>query len=276
MHYSIRFCCQRQRRLQPIRQQPRYSMSHHQYHAASLQNRSRALWRLLFCVAGVRRRNAAATRQPTGRLACRQQLIDTPELNKMKMKMKITKTICCVSVASTLFLFGCGTQTPRANAAKVHEPKLIHENDPTLILKSTGMPMNVEYSVNASEVSCENFEKVGTVRDSGRSVLLPWIARLSEKMNKIPTQLEKTVPAKTKIQVMGYGKWYDGTSRGSCGPLVTEFTPDASSSYLVEFVWAGTARCSSRVFDITDPLEKKAVPVQYDHCPRSFLSILFD
>lgn len=180
----------------------------------------------------------------------------------------ISKQLCRASVAIVFVLSGCAVPTPRTYTAK--------ENDPKLIMKSTGMPMNVEYAINSSEVNCENFEYVGMVRDSGRGVLLPWIANLTERLNKVPTQLDSMVPADKKVQIRSYWKWYDGTSKGSCGPLVTTFTPHASGTYLVEFVWEGTASCTSRVFDITNPSEKKTVPAQFQYCPRSFMSILFD
>ncbi|MGH8808108.1 MAG: hypothetical protein ACREX0_09540 [Noviherbaspirillum sp.] len=183
--------------------------------------------------------------------------------------MKISSKQLCLALTTIAFvLCGCAMHAPRTYTAK--------ENDPTLILKSTGMPMNVEFAVNSGEVSCENFEHIGIVRDSGRGVLLPWIANMTEKLNSVPTQLHSVVPAHKQVQVRSYGKWYDSTSKGSCGPLVTTFTPQASSTYLVEFMWEGTARCASRVSDITNSLEKKSVPTQFQYCPRSFMSILLD
>jgi hypothetical protein len=174
------------------------------------------------------------------------------------------KTIAIVLAAT--IMAGCATQPARTYVAK--------KDDPKLILKSTGMPMNVEYSISSSDVACENFENVGTVHDSGRDVLLPWIANLTEKLNRVPLQLESAVSANKQVQVKGYGKWYDSTSSGTCGPIVTLFTPSESRTYLVEFVWEGTVRCSSRVSDITNPSDKKAVPVEFKHCPRSFMSVL--
>ncbi|MBS0309120.1 MAG: hypothetical protein JSS58_09130 [Proteobacteria bacterium] len=166
-------------------------------------------------------------------------------------------------------LTGCAPSKPYVYEAK--------ENDPKLVLKSTGMPMNVHYAVTSNEENpCENFEDVGVVRDSGRGTLLPWIARLTEKLNKVPLQLKSRVSSSKPIYVSGYGKWSDGASKGSCGPIVTKFIPNESSTYLVEFVWEGMERCTSRVFDITKAGEKKAIPVEYKFCPRSAMSILFD
>jgi hypothetical protein len=163
-------------------------------------------------------------------------------------------------------LGGCATPEPPKNFGA-------NPGDPRLILKSTNMPMNVDYSISAGEKPCDDFEKVGTVRDSGRGVLLPWIANMSETFNKTPTKLETTIPGGKDIQVKAYGNWFDSTSKGFCGPIVTKFPANASRTYLVEFVWAGTSACSVRVSDITDPTSAKSVAATAHDCPRPLFGL---
>lgn len=141
-------------------------------------------------------------------------------------------------------------------------------NDARLVLKSINMPMNVDYSVSSSTARCDGFEKVGTVRDSGRGTLLPGIAKMTNVFNKTPTQLDAKVPVDKPVQVKGYGNWFDGASKGACGPLVAKFSVDPSASYLVEFVWSGTVACTLRVSDVSDPAAVKPVPAQMDSCPK--------
>ncbi|WP_197387262.1 hypothetical protein [Ralstonia pseudosolanacearum] len=125
--------------------------------------------------------------------------------------------------------------------------------------------MAVMYSVSISPQACQGFDRVGSVFDSGRGTLLPWIANLTEKANKginrTETSRERQVQAGTPIQVKGYSRWSNSSANAlqtttwsqSCGPLVTTFTPEASKTYLVEFEFSGTNRCQQQVSDITDP-----------------------
>lgn len=66
----------------------------------------------------------------------------------------------------------------------------------------------------------------------GRSVLLPWIADMSEKFNRIPARQEAAIPAHHVIQVKGYGSWWD-MGGGSCGPLVAKFPVLPSGGFLI-------------------------------------------
>jgi hypothetical protein len=140
-------------------------------------------------------------------------------------------------------------------------------------MRSTGMPMNVDYSIGAAELSCKELKKVGTVRDKGENVLLPWIVKLTEKLSSVSDQLETSVPAGQAVQVASYGNWQDTKSKGNCGPVIMSFLPEDKHTYLVEFVWQGTASCMSRVYDVTDPASKVAVPAVPKTCPRSFVDI---
>lgn len=135
------------------------------------------------------------------------------------------------------------------------------------------MPMNVEYSVGPVELACKELGKAGTVRDKGKAVLLPWIVKLTEKLNRVPDQIETIVPAQVAVQVAAYGSWYDSTSKGHCGPVNMAFLPAEKHTYLVEFIWRGTSACGSKVFDVTDPTARVAVVAIPKVCPRSFMDI---
>ncbi len=139
----------------------------------------------------------------------------------------------------------------------------------TLVIKSSGMPMRVDYSISHDEEACKGFEPIGAVfENTGKEKFLPGIARLTEKSRRIggaTTELKKTVAASKPIQIRGYSRWIDQSifisMTRSCGPLVTKFKPSNSGIYLIEFLWSGND-CTQQVFDITDPAEKKTVPVQ--------------
>jgi hypothetical protein len=133
--------------------------------------------------------------------------------------------------------------------------------------------MNVDYSIGTADLSCKDLESVGTVRDKGKNVLLPWIVKLTEKVNRVPDQIEKLVPAEQAVQVSGRGSWLDSNSKGHCGPVIVSFVPAAQRTYLVEFVWQSSSRCTSQVFDVTDPVERVPVQTVSKSCERSFIDV---
>lgn len=160
-----------------------------------------------------------------------------------------------------------------------HEPVTSRSTEPLasdkarILMRSTGMPMNVDYSISASEQSCKDFTQIGAVRDKGQKVLSSWIVKLGEKLNSVPDQIETVVPAGQPVQVAGWGNWQDSKSKGNCGPSIVSFQPAQMHTYLVEFVWQGTARCMSRVYDVTDPATRTAVPTERKYCSRSFMDV---
>lgn len=133
--------------------------------------------------------------------------------------------------------------------------------------------MNVDYYVSTGEQSCKDFTKIGTVRDRGEKMLSSWIVKLGERLNSVSDQIETVVPGGHSVQVAGWGNWYDSKSKGNCGPVVLSFEPEAGRTYLVEFVWQGTARCMSRVQDVTDPTSHLPVVKVPTICSRSFMDI---
>ncbi len=152
------------------------------------------------------------------------------------------------------------------------EMKESSSNDASkLVFKSRGMPAIVAYSISSSPENCQGFERVGRVFDSGRGVLLPWIANLTEKANKginrAEVSRERKVQAGVPVQIMGYSRWSNSNANAlqtiiwsqSCGPLVTSFRPEASRTYLVEFVFGGANGCQQQISDITNP--EQPIPV---------------
>lgn len=194
------------------------------------------------------------------------------------------KAVVLLPLVFVLFLGGCATRKIDAGvevknvpaaAAKVPLPVVVLENTSRLVLKSTGMPMDVDFFSGTPDEACREVKRrIGTVRDKGEGVLLPWIAKLSEKLNRLPGELETIVPAREAIKIAGYGHWFDGQARGHCGPVMVAFVPDEKHSYLVEFVWRGTSECTTHVFDVTDPVERKTVSAQAYTCPPSLRDIL--
>jgi tetratricopeptide (TPR) repeat protein len=174
--------------------------------------------------------------------------------------------ITALTVAAALALAGCAHRPPRdgaiAKKARVHRTRAatpVNPDDAKLVFKSSGMPMQVMYWTSTAEQSCEAFQPVGRVFDSGRRVLLPWIARMTEHVNKavfksVPSRVRYLTPGQT-IQVKGTSGSKDGevTPGYSCGPIVTAFTPEKGRSYVVDFDFQGTQSCSQRVTDVTDP-----------------------
>ncbi len=116
--------------------------------------------------------------------------------------------------------------------------------------------MAMVYWKSTAEQACEGFERIGSVFDSGRDVLLPWIAHMTERMNKAigHTEISRTIYVKpgVTVQVKGMSGTEDRTMPGySCGPIVTAFTPEKGHSYLVDFDYQGTQSCSQRITDVT-------------------------
>jgi len=117
--------------------------------------------------------------------------------------------------------------------------------------------MAMVYWKSTAEQACEGFERIGSVFYSGRDVLLPWIAHMTERMNKAigHTEISRTIYVKpgVTVQVKGMSGSEDRTMPGySCGPIVTAFTPEQGHSYLVDFNYQGTQSCSQRITDVTD------------------------
>lgn len=165
----------------------------------------------------------------------------------------------------------------RQQETRAQQPEGGNADDPNaakLTFTSSGMPMIVAYSMSKSPRICSSsdFEPVGRVFDSGRKVLLPWIARLTELGNKgllrTETVREQQVQPGVPIQVKGvFGAEVPDRRYDSCGPLVAAFTPELRHKYHVDFAFQGRSSCSQSLMDVTDPDH----PVPVGHavaCPR--------
>ncbi|KVP65298.1 hypothetical protein [Burkholderia ubonensis] len=202
------------------------------------------------------------------------------------IRSKRTTFIAATTLASVLALTSCAHRPKpvRAPASRVARRPAVdadaaNPDRAKLVFTTSGMPMIVLYSISTAIPACEGFEPVGKVFDSGRSVLLPWIARFTEKTHKLlraEISRQKYVEPGVTLQVQGGSGPTDELSPRywSCGPIVTVFTPEKGRTYSVNFNFQGTASCSQRVTDITDPAHP--VPVgQGLQCkiPRSRIAL---
>lgn len=150
----------------------------------------------------------------------------------------------------------------KPDRTKVSAATKIDLTNALLTFVSSGAPMHVSYEMSASEESCEGFKRVGKVFHSGREVLLPWIAKVTEGANKglmrAHTKINKSVPGNQPVQIRAMSSW----GGGSCGPLTVKFIPEPSKAYLVDFAFSGNVACSQRVVDVTDASAEKQIAVQ--------------
>ena len=158
----------------------------------------------------------------------------------------------------------------------------VNSDGAKVVFQSTGMPTLVTYSVSTSGKTCEGFDPVGRVFDSSRGVLLPWIAKLTEKTNKavLRTEVSRTrdVQADVPLQIRGYSQWTASSDpkiirQNSCGPVETTFVPKKGRTYLVKFAFLGGNQCEQRLSDITDagdtPLAVQSVAQVMPKCGAS-------
>lgn len=159
------------------------------------------------------------------------------------------------------------------------QPKL--DDDATIVFQSKGWPAPVSYSVSTSGKSCEGFDNVGRVFDSGRGTILPWIAKLTEKADKlarIEVSRTRTVKAGVPLQIRSISILTESTDRRvisehTCGPYETTFIPQKGKTYRAEFVFLANERCEQHITDVTDsaatPLPVESVSQTRPICGRS-------
>jgi hypothetical protein len=174
--------------------------------------------------------------------------------------MRISSASVFTAAITLAAISGCAVPDPDRNYT-------VQDNDAKVVLRSIGMPMNVDFSISSKFDACQGFERVGLVRDEGRGVLLPWVANLSSRLNRVPGELRAQVPGDSLIQVKGMGVW----DAGRCGPVAASFPTQKGDTYLVEFVWTDTASCSLRVSDITVPTQPQPLAAKYRLCPRKMV-----
>jgi tetratricopeptide (TPR) repeat protein len=195
-------------------------------------------------------------------------------------------TLCSL----TLLISGCahrhrsasdtaaGSATSQVSTLDQKAPLSSHPDDAKVVFRSKGMPMPVMYWTSDSVTQCDGFQPVGRIFDSGRDVLLPWIAKMTESLNKGVMRTEVSRERRLKpgvpVQVKGLmgAPMDDGLPDprySRCGPLVTAFTPGKARTYLVEFLFNGTQSCSQRVSDITDAAQPAVVDTYPLQCSPS-------
>jgi len=174
------------------------------------------------------------------------------------------RTICAM-LASVILIMGCATrhatshrtgeEEAQKNAAHAEIVADSPKDGTKLVFTTSGMPMAVGFSTSTSKQACTGFQHVGTVFDSGRQVLLPSIARLTEKLNKavMRSETSRTMDVQPGIQIQVKGLYGDDNDRrsNSCGPFVTSFVPEKGHTYHVNFAFDGTQSCSQSMTDIT-------------------------
>lgn len=138
-----------------------------------------------------------------------------------------------------------------------------------VVFRSDGSPRPVAFALCARADSCEQSEELGTVGNSGHGVVYPWIAKMTNKANRIANQkpyLMQNMTPDQPVRVRGLGKWLDSqaliTVSGSCGPLETVFTPLAGRAYVVEFKWIDDD-CKQSIYDATNPDEPVLLSESY-------------
>ncbi|MFM0015536.1 hypothetical protein [Paraburkholderia sediminicola] len=183
-------------------------------------------------------------------------------------KKTLTTLTIATTLASMLALTGCAHRRAPADQAAVRQQetrarqlqaeKAADPNAAKLTFTSSGMPMGVMFWKSTSTQACSGFEPVGHVFHSGREVLLPGIANLTEKLNKAllrnETSREQYVQPGVPVQVKGlFGAEVPDRYSDSCGPIVTSVTPEQGRKYHVNFAFQGRSSCAQSVMDITDP-----------------------
>lgn len=166
-----------------------------------------------------------------------------------------------------VILVGCAGGVPEYKEPPV-ATIAVKDNQARIVFRSAGLPITVNYAVDSSMSTSEDFTPIGRVFHSGREKLLPWIANLTEKSRRAISneqpQIEKTVDAEHYIRIKGTSDWYDSgqqvSTSGSCGPLFSQFTPKGGKTYLVEFRFNGTNSCSQQVYEIGTGEERLLVP----------------
>jgi hypothetical protein len=138
-----------------------------------------------------------------------------------------------------------------------------------LVLRTTGPGVSAQYATSTADTPYEGMEKQGTVRDVGRGVLLPSIAKLSFGSKEF---VEKELEAPANVQVQGLGNFSHSNpfmfGWSQCGPVTARFQALPKHAYLVNFQ-STDRQCRLEVFDATDP--DAPVPVPFEnlaHCTK--------
>jgi len=164
--------------------------------------------------------------------------------------LKLCSLIVVVSLAA-----GCASSVPPKPAPISYQTNFIPTDEyAVLILRSSGAPMPVAYSLTSKK---QGEVQLGKVYDgaNGDKLLFPWIAKFSKKVN---SGLLKTLPSRETVLEVGASYTVYGTSewatasggKGSCGPVLSAFIPEAKKRYLALFTFFN-GYCKQEIFDVT-------------------------
>lgn len=182
----------------------------------------------------------------------------------MRLTSNSSKQTAAATLIAAFIVAGCaskqaGPQGTHEQMSRINAAPTAFVPDPDhakVVFTTSGMPMLAVFYTSTSETPCEGFQRVGTVFDSGRRVLLPGIARLTEKLNKAVLRAEtsRTINVEPGVPVQLEGKFGDETDphSDSCGPIVSLLTPEKGHVYHVNFDFNGRQSCSLGTVDVTD------------------------
>lgn len=178
--------------------------------------------------------------------------------------------IFCI-VLSVIFLFllgGCAHPSSKSDAGDVSANRELPgkpESSPDaqharLIFKTDGAGIPVIFKFSNSAEDCEGFERIGSVFHSGREVLTPWVAKMTEglaKLQGVAVERQKIVPSDTPVQIWTQSPTFNR-------PLALRFTPKGAKVYLVlDLLLNNRGDHVQQVFDITDAQQQIAVEAEH-------------
>jgi hypothetical protein len=180
-----------------------------------------------------------------------------------------TKSLCAICMLMILQACAVGKSYKEINPERALEDvrknngyyslKSVPSGQSKLVLRSEGAPQPVEFSICNGELPCEPFVNAGRVANPGHGVVFPWIAKLSNKANRLgnlKSYLEQSITPGQHISVRGFSQWMDNgglfVAMRTCGPRTSGFIPQPGRAYLIEFVWVGDT-CRQVLYDATSP-----------------------
>lgn len=175
-------------------------------------------------------------------------------MKKTSLPLALAAALCCALPWSS---------DAAAQAVSVPFPP----DSASIVYKSDGAGMIVQFATSTEAESCKGLEPIGKVfaADLLRQKLLGFVYKTVERSNRLLgayPQIDTVVKADKPLQIRGYSSWSDSTagfrSNGSCGPLTRQFTPQPLHKYLVMFNFAN-GTCTQDVHDVTEPEQKAPV-----------------
>lgn len=165
-------------------------------------------------------------------------------------------------------LFLCAA-LPLAYAAEEagQQPPPLTEGRASIVYKSDGAGMIVQFASTTEGERCKGFAPVGKVYAAEllRRKTLGFVASAVEKSNRLLSaypQVDTVVAAGKTLQIRGYSAYSDSSflfrSSGSCGPVTSMFTPQSLHKYQVVFNFVGDV-CEQKIVDVTTPEQPEPV-----------------